>query len=152
MAPGQLTRRAGRRLGALVLAVACAIAWGWGVAAVAQQRPGSSAPPADSYRALAPRVKTTLRFTTDLPLAPGGPTLHVKVYTWHIAPQQDIRDFPLEGAATMEVRAGEVETTIDGQTVLRREGDHWAVPEGGRLRLKTGNDTVSLQGVVVVGQ
>jgi len=81
-------------------------------------------------------------------MTPGGPTFHVKVYTWHIAPQQDFPSFPLEGTATFEVRAGEVQTTIDGQTAERREGDHWAVAEGAQLRLKTGNDSVSLQGVV----
>jgi quercetin dioxygenase-like cupin family protein len=147
MVPERRITRGGRTVGGLVLAVAL----GWGGAGLAQQSQAPSTPtPADSYRSLAPRVKATLRFETDLPLTPEGPTFHVKVYTWHIAPQQDLPSFPLEGAATIEVRAGEVQTTIDGQTVERREGDHWAVAEGARLRLKTGNDSVSLQGVVVV--
>ena len=147
MTPGQRITRGGRTVRVLVLAGALACT----AAGLAQQSQLPSPPMStDPYRALAPRVKATLRFATDLPLTQGGPTFHVKVYTWHIAPQQDLPDFPLEGAATIEVRAGEVQTTMDGQAVERREGDHWAVPEGARLRLKTGNDSVSLQGVVVV--
>jgi quercetin dioxygenase-like cupin family protein len=147
MAPEEQVTRGRGTVAALVLAVAL----GGGAAGLAQQSQSPSPPAAtDPYRSLAPRVKATLRFATDLPVTPGGPTFHVKVYTWHIAPQQDLPSFPLEGAATFEVRAGEVQTTIDGQTAERREGDHWAVPEGAQLRLKTGNDSVSLQGVVVV--
>lgn len=104
----------------------------------------------DSYRALAPRVKTTLRFTSDLPLTPGGPVVHVKVYTWHVAPQQDLTSFPLEGAATIEVRAGEVEASVDTGKAMRREGTHLVVPAGTRLGLRTGNDSATLHGVVVI--
>jgi len=104
----------------------------------------------DPYRALAPRVKTTLRFATDLALAPGGPIVQVKVYSWHVAPQQDLSSFPLEGAATLEVRAGEVEAMVDTKSAPRREGDHLIVPAGSRLGLRTGNDSVTLHGVVVI--
>jgi quercetin dioxygenase-like cupin family protein len=146
MAVLRMTRR-GRTVALLVLAVVLG-----GVAGALAQQTQVPSPLAatDPYRSLAPRVRSTLRFAADLPLAPGDPMAHVKVYTWHIAPQQDLPNFPLEGAAAIEVRAGEIQATVDGQTVERREGDHWAVPEGARLRLKTGNDSVSLQAVVVV--
>jgi hypothetical protein len=104
----------------------------------------------DPYRALAPRVRTTLRFATDLMLAPGGPIVQVKVYTWHVAPQQNLSSFPFEGPATVEVRAGEVEAMLDTRSVPRREGDHLVIPGGSRLGLRTGNDSVTLHGVVVI--
>jgi hypothetical protein len=127
--------------------LALALLLGWSAVGHAQPAP---VPPADPYRALAPRVRATLRFATDLALVPGAPPMRVRVYSWHVAPQQDVASFPLEGAATVEVRAGEVEATVDGKTAAHREGDHFVVPEGSRLRIKTGNDSVSLHGVVVI--
>jgi hypothetical protein len=134
----------------IVRAFGAALAWASATAALAQtaQMPPTAA---DPYRALAPRVKTTLRFVTDLTLAPAGPIVQVKVYTWHLAPQQDLSSFPLEGAATVEVRAGEVEAAVDSAVrASRREGDHLIVPAGSRLGLRTGNDSATLHGVVVI--
>ena len=111
--------------------------------------------PQDPYQALTQRVQTQLRFTTDFGF-PGGPNLQVKVYDWLIAPRQEIANFPLEGLATIEVVSGEFEATIDGVTSLRREGEHWVVPQGSRLGLTIrantgrGDNFVSLHGVVVI--
>jgi len=43
------------------------------------------------YEALAQRVETRLRFTTDVAF-PGGPNFQVKVYDWMIGPRQEVAD------------------------------------------------------------
>jgi hypothetical protein len=107
------------------------------------------------YQALAGRVETRLRFTTDV-VFPGGPGFQVKVYAWVIGPRGEVPSFPLEGFAIIEVKSGEIETTINGVTTTRRAGEHFAVPEGGQLGLAVRADTgrgdnlVSLQGVVAI--
>ncbi len=107
------------------------------------------------YASLAMRVETRLRFVTDFSF-PGGPAVQIKVYDWVIGPRQEFSTFPLEGFATIEVKAGEVETTIDGTTTGRHEGEHWVVPEGKRLSIRVrselgrGDNVVSLRGVVVI--
>jgi hypothetical protein len=116
------------------------------------QQPAASAHP---YTALAPRLETTLRFVTDFAL-PGGPAYQVKIYDWVIGPRQEVLDFPLEGFATIEVKAGEVETTVDGATAVRREGEYWVVPEGTKLSITVraetgrGDNVVSLHGVILI--
>ena len=107
------------------------------------------------YQSLAQRVETQLRFTTDVAF-PGGPAFQVKVYDWVIGPRQEISNFPLEGFATIEVKSGELETTINGVTTRPHEGEHFAVPEGARLDIAIRADTgrgdniVSLHGVVAI--
>jgi hypothetical protein len=107
------------------------------------------------YVSLATQMETRLRFVTDLSF-PEGPALQVKIYDWIIGPRQEFQNFPLEGFATIEVKAGEVETTMDGMTVVRHEGEHWIVPAGTQLSLRIkpetgrGDNIVSLHGVVVI--
>ncbi len=109
----------------------------------------------DPYKAFAPWMETSLRFVTDLSFA-GGPSFQVKVYDWVIGPRQEVANFPLEGFATIEVKAGDLETTMDGVTVQRRAGEYWVVPEGTKLGIKIksetgrGDNVVSLYGVVLI--
>ena len=116
------------------------------------QKPPTAGHP---YASLAMRVETRLRFVTDFSF-PGGPALQIKVYDWVIGPRQEFPNFPLEGFATIEVKAGEIETTIDGTTTERHEGEHWVVPDGKRLSMRVrsglgrGDNVVSLRGVVVI--
>jgi hypothetical protein len=107
------------------------------------------------YASLAPRVETYLRFVSDFSFV-GGPAFQVKVYDWVIGPRQEITNFPVEGFATIEVKAGEVETILDGVATTRREGEHWIVPERTNLVIRVKSDTgrgdnvVSLHGVIVI--
>lgn len=116
------------------------------------QRPALSAHP---YSQLAGRLQTDLRFTTDVAFT-GGPNLQVKVYDWLIGPRQELQDFPLEGLATIEVKAGEVEVTVNGVTSVRVEGEHFVVPPGAKVSLRVqpergrGDNMVSLHGVIVI--
>jgi hypothetical protein len=132
----------------LVFGFVCA--WATHTLAQAAQQPAIPHP----YESLAPAVTTRVRFVTDFSF-PGGPAFQVKVYDWIIGPRQEIANFPLEGFATIEVKAGELETTIGGQTVQRHEGEHWVVAEGARLGIRIsseaghGDNLVSLRGVVV---
>jgi hypothetical protein len=115
------------------------------------QQPSAEHP----YKPLTPRLETSLRYVTDFSF-PGGPTLQVKVYDWVIGPRQELPNFPLEGFATIEVKAGEIETTMDGATIVRHEGERWVVPEGTKLSISIkpetgrGDNIVSLRGVVVI--
>lgn len=78
------------------------------------------------------------------------------MYDWVIGPRQEFTNFPLEGFATIEVKAGEAETTVDGVTAVRHEGEYWVVPEGAKLSIRIkpetgrGDNVVSLHGVVVI--
>jgi hypothetical protein len=107
------------------------------------------------YKAFAPWMETSLRFATDLSL-PGGPTFQVKIYEWVIGPRREVPNFLLEGFATIEVKAGELQTAMDGVTIDRRAGDYWFVPERTKLAIKVksetgrGDNLVILHGVVLV--
>ena len=107
------------------------------------------------YTSLAGRLQTDLRFVTDIAF-PTGPRLQVKIYDWVMGPRQEFRNFPLEGLATIEVKAGEVKVTLDGVTSVRHEGEHFVVPPGATLSMKIEPDTgrgdniVSLHGIVVI--
>ena len=113
--------------------------------------------PADQhpYVSLASRVGTRLRFVTDISF-PQGPAWQVKVYDWIVGPKQEIADFPLEGFAAIEVKAGEIDTTIGGVTSRRHAGEHFVVPEKTRLDISVpfdtgrGDNLVSLHGVVAI--
>ena len=138
------------------LAVVLVVGWllGSTVPAPAQeaQRPAPSQHP---YTSLATRMETRVRFVTDFSF-PGGPALQVKVYDWVIGPRQEFQGFPLEGFATIEVIAGEVEATVDGVTAVRHEGEHWVVPAGARLSMRVkpetgrGDNVVILHAMVVI--
>ena len=116
------------------------------------QRPATAGHP---YASLAGRLQTELRFTTDIAF-PNGPNLQVKIYDWVMGPRQEFQDFPLEGLAMIEVKAGEAEVTLNGVTTVRREGEHFVVPPGTKLAMRIkpetgrGDNIVSLHGVVVI--
>ena len=107
------------------------------------------------YESLAPGVTTRARYATDFSFS-GGPAFQVKIYDWIIGPRQEISSFPLEGFATIEVKAGMIESTIDGRTVQHHQGERWVIPQGARLAIRVPSDTgrgdnlVSLRGVVVI--
>jgi len=109
----------------------------------------------DPYSRLAGRLQSELRFVTDVAF-PGGPSFQVKIYDWVMGPRQEFPEFPLEGLATIEVKAGEVETTINGLTAVYHEGQYFVVPAGARLTMKIrpetgrGDNIVSLHAVVVI--
>ena len=115
------------------------------------QRPVATHP----YAALAGRLETELRFATDVAF-PEGPGFQVKVYDWLMGPRQEFQDFPLEGLATIEIKAGEVEVTVNGVTNVRREGEHFVVPANAKLAMRIlpergrGDNMVNLHGVVVI--
>lgn len=121
------------------------------IAAQATQRPEATQHPYQSLTG----VETRVRFVTDFSF-PQGPALQVKVYDWIIGPRHEISDFPLEGFATLELKAGEIETTIAGVTARHHQGEHWVVPEGARLGIRVpadataGDNLASIHGVVVI--
>jgi hypothetical protein len=136
----------------LPLAFVFGVLLGAALPAPAQERAPLAQHP---YAMLEPKLETRQSFATDIEF-PGGPAFRVKVYDWVIGPRQELSSFPLEGFATIEVKAGEVVTMIDGATVVRHEGEHWVVPEGARLSIRPnpeaerGDNVVSLRGVVMI--
>ena len=136
------------------------LAFAWWVALACAGTPPArdgqqTAPPQHPYAVLAPSVETRLRFSTEFSFE-RGPALQVKVYEWILGPRQELPNFPLEGFAAIEVKAGEIETTIGGATARRQAGDRFVVPEGSRLDLRVpfdtgrGDNLVSLQAVVAI--
>ena len=128
--------------------VAASVLPGW---AQQSQRPAVAHP----YAALAGRIESELRFVTDIAF-PSGPGFQVKIYDWVMGPRHEFQDFPLEGLATIEVKAGEVEVAVNGVTSVRREGEHFVVPANAKLAMRIhpergrGDNMVNLHGVVVI--
>ena len=116
---------------------------------------GQQFPAPDMYQKLASGLETRLRYVTEFSV-PEGPALQVKVYDWIIGPRNEISSFPLEGFATFEVKAGEVDVRISDETRTKHQGESFVVPEGARFGLAVrpetgrGDNLVSLRGVVVI--
>jgi len=147
-----LSGRAMMRAARLTVAVAIGLCLFGARLGAEEAKTGARANP---YAALAPRLGTSLRFVSDLAF-PGGPSFQVKVYDWVIGPGDEVVDFPLEGFATVEVKAGQVETVIDGTSAVHTEGQYWIVPERAKLSIRIrpgvrrGDNLVSMRAVVLV--
>lgn len=122
----------------------------WSVAlAVAQVKPEEPAQPPGgvNYEPVAPGVYAAALLKTD---ALRGVTVEVKDFL--LGPRKSVPDMPARGFAVTELKAGEVETTIDGHTARRRPGDFWLVRPGQKYAIRSIGGMVVLHAVIFTRQ
>jgi quercetin dioxygenase-like cupin family protein len=96
--------------------------------------------------------------TTRLRIAERGGTprladVRIQVDDWIINQRQKVDALPVQYGTLLivQVRGGDVTTTINGQRQRRKEEEFWTVPAGTVMSLETGDDSVSIQTVAVSG-
>ena len=62
--------------------------------------------------------------------------VRVEVKDFIFGPGKSAPDIPVPGFVVTELKSGEVETTIGGQTMRRRPGDFWLVRPGLKYSIK----------------
>jgi hypothetical protein len=110
-------------------------------AVLAQAKPGPVQQPGRVvYESLAPGVLGARAFTSD---ALNDVTIEVSEVM--LGPGKSAPNVPVRGVAMMELKSGEVETTIDSLTVRRRPGDFWVVRSGQHYAIKNLGGQVVIQ-------
>jgi quercetin dioxygenase-like cupin family protein len=94
-------------------------------------------------------------FGGNLVVRAGAPTesARVDMRQWSIAGGQRLASLrlPFRGLLIVELRAGEVTTIINGERVMRREGEIWSVPAESTMQLETGEDAAILYTTLIGG-
>ncbi len=110
-------------------------------AVLAQVKPGQPQEPGRVvYESLAPGVIGARAFTSD-----ALKDVTIQVSDVILGPGKSATNLPVRGVAILELKSGEVETTIDSQTVRRRPGDYWIVRSGQRYSIKNLGGQVVIQ-------
>lgn len=110
-------------------------------AVLAQAKPGQAHVPGRVvYESLAPGVVGAKVFTSD-----ALKNVTVEVSDVILGPGKSAPDLLVRGVVIMELKSGEVETSIDGQTVRRRPGAYWVVRAGQRYAIKNLGGQVVIQ-------
>ncbi len=80
-----------------------------------------------------------------------GETVQLDIRKWSIGGGLQLDALPMEadGVMIVQLRSGELTTTINGQRQQRRENDYWTVPSGARMGVATEDDTAVLETTVV---
>jgi hypothetical protein len=127
-----------KRVFMLASAVVLLLASGIHVRAAGQTPPAPTQPPrasaAETFTVLAPGVlwSATPVFASD-----AMPGQHVEVRNLIFGPNQNAPWVPVTtGFVLMELRAGVVEVTIDGQTSRKEGTNTWLVPRGAQLAIR----------------
>jgi len=114
---------------------------GCATAVLAQAKPGRpQAPERVVYESLAPGIVGAHVFTSDV-----LKDVTVEVSDVILGPGKSALDFLVRGVVMMELKSGEVETTIDGQAARRRPGAYWVVRSGQRYAIKNLGGQVVIQ-------
>ena len=114
----------------------------WVLPGLAQTRPEQPREAADNvkYKTLSEGVHEADLFGTD-----ALQDVRLEVSDITLGPGRSAPDLAVPGFAITQLRSGEVETTIDGQTARRRPGDFWVVRPGQKYALKNLGGLVVLQ-------
>jgi len=98
-------------------------------AALSQSNPTGRTIPYESVAAGLLRSRT---FATE-----ALPGVEVEIQDLILGPGKSAREIPVPGVEVLELKSGEVETTIGGQTLRRRPGNYWVVRPGQKYSLKS---------------
>lgn len=130
---------------ALAFLLTLSVAVGSAAPALAQPRPDQPVEPASTvkYQSVAEGVHEAQIFGTDELRG-----VRVEVKDFIFGPGKSAPDIPVHGFGITELKAGEVETTIDGQTVRRRPGDFWVVRPGQKYSIKNLGGMVVLHAII----
>jgi hypothetical protein len=84
---------------------------------------------------------------------PGGQPVHVTSQTWAIPGRHgELYELPLRGFYVAHLQAGDVATTIDGQTTEREPGAFWTVKSGATMQVKVLGEFAVLETIVPTKQ
>jgi len=113
--------------------------------ALAQATPGPSRQITGSvtYQSVAEGVHEAQIFGTDTLR-----DVRVEVKDFIFGPGKSAPDIPMAGFGVTELKSGEIETTIDGQTMRRRPGDFWLVRPGQKYSIKSLGEMAVLHVIV----
>ncbi len=97
------------------------------------------------------RVKYFQLFSGETPLRDGA-VVRLDIRRWTIGGGLELERLPMEnrGLMIVQLRGGEIATTINGVRQERREDDYWTVPAGASMALETEDDTAILETTVVL--
>ena len=79
----------------------------------------------------------------------GRPPADVTIRQWSIAGAVRVTRFPEEGFLVIELRGGQLITTINGERREREDGEIWTVPAGAAMTVETGRDMAILEVLAV---
>jgi hypothetical protein len=115
-------------------------------ALLAQATPGNVRDSAGriTYESIAPGVVGARVFTSD---ALRDVTIEVKDLI--LGPGKSAANVPMHGVGLMELKSGEVETSIDGKTIRRRPGDYWVVRADQPYSIKNLGGQVVIQAFIL---
>jgi quercetin dioxygenase-like cupin family protein len=129
----------------LTFLLTLAVALGCAAPAGAQTKAEPPRDPAGTvtYESVAEGVHAAQIFGTD---ALRGVRVEVKDFI--LGPGRSAPETSVQGFGVTELKSGEVETTIDGQTKRRRPGDFWVVGPGQRYAIRNLAGMVVLHAVI----
>jgi hypothetical protein len=78
--------------------------------------------------------------------------LRVVVRNWIIDNRRQVAKFPEKGFMVVQLRGGELATTIDGKRQQRKEDEFWTVRAGSAMGVETGNDSAIVQILAITEQ
>ena len=100
------------------------------------------------------RVSSTERFAGETRVRTAGQDAPVRVAirNWSLGGGLKLAELPLpvKGLMIVQLRGGRVTTVIQGNSQARREGEFWTVPPGVPMGVETGDDSATLQTIVVI--
>jgi hypothetical protein len=102
------------------------------------QQPAAVAPEPRSFERLYGTASVRGRNGEQRPVS-------LRMRNWIIPNRRRIERFPEDGLLVIQVRAGDVYTTIAGKRRLRGTDQFWTVPAGATMSIETGNDAAILQ-------
>ena len=108
---------------------------------------------AHTQQVAAGRVRTVDRFqgVTVLQTPDGTQPVRVTIQNWSFGGGLKIDELklPLRGTVVVHLRGGELTTVINGKRERRQEGDYWTVDPGVSMGIETGDDSATIQTVLV---
>ncbi len=81
----------------------------------------------------------------------GGQPVHVTVQSWAIPSRHgELYELPIRGFYVAHLQAGDIATTIDGQTTEREPGSFWTVKSGASMQVKVLGEFAMLETIIPV--
>lgn len=129
----------------LTVVLSLVVTLGWAAPALAQAKPDQppEAAGAVKYEPVAPGVHAAHIFATE-----SFRDMRIEVKDFVLGPGKSAPEHPSRGFEVTELKSGEVETTINGQTVRRRPGDFWVVRPGQKYAIKNLGGMVVLHAII----
>jgi quercetin dioxygenase-like cupin family protein len=127
-----------------VMALSLGVTLGGAAPILAQTRPEGAAGTV-RYEIVAEGVHEAKLVATD-----ALPDVRVEVSDEILGPGKSVPSKPFDGFRITELKAGEVETTIDGQTLKRRPGEFWVVRPGQSYAVRNLGGLVVLHVITLV--